>query len=163
MNWTSLNRPAWLIVLAVALAWAAPATAQMHAPIEGAWVVQSYESADGETLDAQPGLYIFTRTHYSTMFVPGSEPRAGYEDGNMTDEDRLAAYGTIIANSGRYEVDGNEVTTRAYVAKDPNYMGAFPDNTSTYTFRVEDDTLYLTFANGSKATLRQVDNQPAPF
>jgi hypothetical protein len=55
------------------------------------------------------------------------------------------------------------VTTRAYVAKDPNYMGAFPENTSTYTFRVEGNTLHLTFSDGSKATLRQVDNEPAPF
>ena len=161
MNSNWLYKPSSLIVLAVALAWAAPATAQLHTPIEGAWVVESYESAEGEAIDAQPGLYIFTRTHYSTMFVPGPEARAQYEE--LTDEARLAAYGSIIANSGRYEVTGNEVTTRAFVAKDPNYMGGWPDNTSTYTFRVEGNMLHLTFGNGFKATLRQVDSEPAPF
>ena len=131
-------------------------------PLEGAWVINSW---GGEA--AQPGLWVFTKTHYSAMFVLGDEARAGYEGENQTDEEVLAAYGPFIANSGRYEVDGDQLTTRAFVAKDTNYMNSWPDNATTYTFRIEDGFLHLTVdgdgpASGQTAILRQVDDQPGP-
>ncbi len=144
--------PAALAAMLLAL----PGASQ--AQVEGAWVVTSWETADGETLDQpQPGLFVFTENHYSIMYVNTAEARAGYTGESMTDEEVLAAYGTFIANSGRYSIDGNEITTQAFVAKDPNYMGGWPENQVTYTFRMEGETLHLTMPDGTKATFRQVD------
>ncbi|MFV1986219.1 MAG: hypothetical protein ACC682_03005 [Gemmatimonadota bacterium] len=74
-----------------------------------------------------------------------------------------AAYASFIANTGRYVVEGDQIKTRAYVAKDPNYMGDWPDNESTYTFRIDDEgMLHLTFGtgpgSGRTAILRPVDD-----
>ena len=156
----SIPRPSFLSILAVlALGLPGVGVAQEGTPLEGAWLVTSWV-VNGETIEAQPGLFLFTRTHYSTMFVPGAEPRAQYAGESMTDEDMLAAYPTIVANSGRYEVNGDEFTTRAYVAKNPNYMGSFPENASTFGFRIEGDTLTLLVDGEEVATLRRVEGLP---
>ena len=57
---------------------------------------------------------------------------------------------------------------RAYVAKDPNYMGTWPENAETYTFQIEGETLHLTWpsdwAPGKRSgTFRKVEGQPAPW
>jgi len=142
-----------LLVLGLASAGLAQST-----PVEGAWVVTSWE-VEGAESQQHLGLFLFTKTHYSIMYTLGNEPRAQYAGETPTATDRLAAYGSFIANSGRYSVNGNELTTRAFVAKDPNYMGGFPDNEATYTFRIEDGVLHLDFGNGYVATARQVDDQ----
>ena len=136
-------------------------------PLEGAWLSTSVTDPDGNVNDdPQPALYIFTPTHYSIMIATGSEPRAGYEGEEMTDAETLAAYDTIIANSGRYEVDGNILKTRAYVAKDPNYMGGWPENEVTYDISMDGGTLTLTnqgFGAGTVTTFRQVEGTPNPW
>jgi hypothetical protein len=156
---------------AILLASPTPGVAQDGTPVEGAWVVTSWVSPDGTTNDEpQPGLFVFTKTHYTMMFALGVESRARYEGEQLTDAEMVTAYGTFVANSGRYEVSGNELTTRAYVAKDPNYMGDWPENVQTYTFEIDEEgMLHLTFGadfgtlGGPTAILRQVDDQPAPF
>ena len=158
------------ILAAALLAYATPGAAQESTPVEGAWVVTSWTSPNGDTnAESQPGLFVFTKTHYSIMFVNTPEPRAQYTGEQMTDADRIAAYPTFTANSGRYEVSGNELTTRAFVAKDPNYMGAWPENAVTYTFEIDaEGMLHLTWgsdagaASGWKAIMRQVEGEPAP-
>ena len=78
--------PAALAAMLLAL----PGTSQ--AQVEGAWVVMSWETADGETLDQpQPGLFVFTKNHYSIMYVNTAEARAGYTGESMTDEEVRAA------------------------------------------------------------------------
>jgi hypothetical protein len=102
------------------------------------------------------------------MYVPGSEPRPRYEGETQTDEETLSAYGSFIANSGRYTVEGNRITYEAYVAKDPNYMGDWnaqdPGNPVVLTYGISDGTLTLTWEEGlspgMKATLRR-PGQPA--
>lgn len=144
-----------------------PGAAAAATPLEGAWVVTSWTDADGNTNDdPQPALYIFTPTHYSIMIAQGDEPRAGYEGDDMSDAEKLGAYDTLIANAGRYEIDGNVLKTRAYVAKDPNYMGGWPENEATYEFELDGDSLTiksLTFAIGFTSTLRQVEGTPNPW
>ncbi len=144
-----------------------PGAAAAATPLEGAWVVTSWTDADGNTNDdPQPALYIFTATHYSIMIAQGDEPRAGYEGDDMTDAEKLGAYDTLIANAGRYEIDGNVLKTRAYVAKDTNYMGGWPENEATYEFERDGDSLTiksLTFAIGFTSALRQVEGTPNPW
>ena len=104
-------------------------------PLEGAWIVTSSTDGDGNTNDdPQPALYVFTTTHYSVMIALGEESRSRYEGDDLADGEKVGAYDTFIANSGRYEVDGNTLKTRAYVAKDPNYMGNWPENETIYEF-----------------------------
>ncbi len=144
-----------------------PGAAAAATSLEGAWVVTSWTDADGNTNDdPQPALYIFTATHYSIMIAQGDEPRAGYEGDDMSDAEKLGAYDTLIANAGRYEIDGNVLKTRAYVAKDTNYMGGWPENEATYEFELDGDSLTiksLTFAIGFTNTLRQVEGTPNPW
>jgi hypothetical protein len=135
--------------------------------LQGAWTVTSWE-VEGESVTApQPGLILFTETHYTMMYVNGAQPRPRYAGEQMTDAEMMAAYTTFTANSGRYEVNGNELTTRAYVAKSPNYMADWPENAETYTFRLEGETLHLQWPSdwGEKrsGTFTKVEGQPVPW
>jgi hypothetical protein len=164
------SQPGVLGILAAALlASPTPCLGQEGTPLEGAWVITSWTSPGGDTnVEPQPGLLVFTKTHYSIMFVPGSELRTRWTGEEMTDAEMVAAYTTVIANSGRYDVNANELTTRAFVAKNPNYMGDWPDNEVTYTFEIDGEgRLHLTWGGGPtsawKAVLRQVDSEPPPW
>ncbi len=149
----------------VTIAWrAGPSSSN---PFDGAWVATSWV-VDGSAIEqAQPGLIIFTGTHYSMMYANSVDPRAQYGDEGMTDAEIIAAYRSFTANSGRYEVNGNQLTTRAYVAKDPNYMGGWPENAETYTFRFEGETLHMEWPSdwpeARSGTFRRVEGQPAPW
>ena len=131
--------------------------------LSGAWLLASVTDTAGNVNEApQPGLAVITGTHYSMMFATGDAARARYEGENLTESETVAAYGTFVANSGRYEVNGNEITTRAFVAKDPNYMGDWPDNADTLPFRIDGDVMHLEW-NVFKFTLRKVEGVPAPW
>ena len=56
----------------------------------------------GATIDpSQPGLWIFTKGHYSAVYSIGAEPRPlAATTFNETDEETVALYDTIIVNSG---------------------------------------------------------------
>jgi hypothetical protein len=115
------------VLATVTIAWRVY-TPNTSSVLQGAWVVTSWEWEGEMVPEPQPGLIVFTSTHYSMMFVNGAEPRDRYPGDEITDAEMVGAYRTFTANSGRYEVNGNEFTTRAYVAKDPNYMGDWPEN-----------------------------------
>ena len=156
------------ILTVVSAAWrAAPA---QDVDIQGAWLVTSITDTTGNESEAQPGLYIFTGTHYSIMFVRGAEERAEFAGSEPTDDESLSAYNAFIANSGRYQVVGDQLTIRAYVAKHPNYMGGFPDNKVTATVHIAGgDTLHLTYTGGEFSftgtmfTLRRVEGSRVPW
>ncbi len=49
--------------------------------LQGAWTVTSWE-VEGESVTApQPGLILFTETHYTMMYVNGAQPRPWYDGG----------------------------------------------------------------------------------
>ena len=99
------------------------------------------------------------------MFINTPEPRPTYED-DQTDEHKVIAYDGFTANTGRYEVDGSILKTRAFVAKDTNFMGGWPDTETNYEFAVDGDTLTIksvTFPVPFEATLRQVEGSTAPW
>jgi len=146
------------------------AEAQGSAELAGGWIVTSWTAPDG-TVDEQPqrGLFVFSATgQYSIMYVLGDEARPRYEGETQTDAETLAAYASFVANSGRYTVDGNNLMTEAYLAKDPNYMADWnadePGNAFNVTFSITDGILTLEFLDGfnegRKATLRR-PGQPA--
>jgi Lipocalin-like domain len=112
--------------------------------IEGVWKVSEIvvTGAGASTISSpQPSLFIFTRSHYSIMYVPGSKPRALKKAEAATTDEKIAAFDSFVANAGAYELAGSTLTIRPIVARDPNYMvGGF----NKYQFRIDGNTLTLT-------------------
>ena len=99
------------------------------------------------------------------MIAQGEASRTRFEGETMSDAEKVGAYDTFIANSGSYDVDGNTLTTRAFVAEDPNYISSWPGNEATFEFERDGDKLTiksLTFGVGFTAVLRQVEGIPSP-
>lgn len=119
-------------------------------PLEGVWkIVEVVEivdtGADGsKNANPQPNLFIFTRNHYSMMLVPGTQPRASFKVSPSvampTDQEKIAAFDSFVANTGTYEVTGSTLTIRPIVARYPNFMGGSDE----LPFRIEGNTLWLT-------------------
>ena len=74
-----------VISIVVAIAWLlAVPVAQAETPLEGAWIVSSWENLDGKRIaDPQPGIFIFTSTNYSIMYVNTAVPRPGLHPGSQ--------------------------------------------------------------------------------
>lgn len=138
------NRRTYLMacgVVAAMVVGVAGVSAQESSSVQGAWIFTSEDDSH------QRGLLIFTEENYSMMFVMGDEPRAEYDaDEGMTDEETLAAYQSFVANSGRYTIEGDQVTMEAYMAKDPNYMAGWGENAMTLTITV--DGAMMTWTGG---------------
>ena len=82
-------------------------------PLEGVWRVTEIVVTGAETgtiASPQPSQVIFTKTHYSMMYVPGNKPRSLSKAENATDAEKLAAYDSFVANTGTYEVAGATLT-----------------------------------------------------
>lgn len=154
-----------LVALAATSGTLSTAAAQGSSELAGGWIVTSWTSADGETIaNPQRGLFIFTATgHYSMMYVPGTEARPRYAGENQTDAEKLAAYDSFIANSGRYRVNGNRLTYEAFMAKDPNYMAEFgPDaaNGIEVEFSITGGILTLKWMTGISAGVTATFRRP---
>lgn len=155
-------RPLTLPALLIAAVLALPSVLNAQTSVEGAWIISAWE-IDGQTYDQpQRGLFIFTSTHYSVFFVSQAEARAMPTGDEMTDAEKVTAYDEFTANSGRYTLDGNTLTTRAYLAKNPGYMAGFPDNEAQMTVSRDGDTLTLTYGNGNSVTLQRVEGRTPP-
>jgi hypothetical protein len=107
----------------------------------------------GTNTEPQPGLFIFTRDHYSIAWIPRPEPRSTFTTPwTPTAEEKERAYGTILFNSGTYQLSDTTVTTRPILSKVPDLSGGH----AVYEYRIEDDVLWLTMvdeyaADGSRA------------
>jgi hypothetical protein len=116
-------------------------------PIEGVWKVTEIvvTGANASTVaNPQPGLFIFAQKHYSVMWVPGNEPRSLFKGESPSDQEKIAAYDSFVANSGTYEVDGATLTLHPMVARSPNFMAG---GVSKSQLRIEGTTLWLTQKN----------------
>lgn len=121
----------------------------------GVWSVTERTTGvdEPETVSpAQPGLYIFTKGHYSAVFVTGIEARkASRTSFEPSDEEKVAQHETIIVNAGTYTIDGDVITFKPIVAKIPEFMGG----ESRSKFDIKDDvlsfkTISLKAADGSE-------------
>ena len=116
-------------------------------PIEGAWKVTEIVVTGANASNVpnpQPGLIIFAQKHYSAMWVPGNQPRSLFKGEDPTDQEKIAAYDSFVANSGTYEVAGTTLTLHPMVARSPNFMAG---GVSKYELRIEGTTLWLTQKN----------------
>ena len=154
----------WLLVLASSITLTFPSITLAQGTLQGAWLLQQIQGPEGN-VDAEPlpGLFLFTENHYSIMFATGTKPRALFQSENQTDAELVEAYRTFTANSGRFEVNGNEMIIHPYVARAPNFMSDFPNITQTYPYSRNGDSLTITFPNGAIFSFTNVDNLPPPW
>lgn len=123
------------------------AFAQTAPSLQGAWRVTevTVTGADASTNKSpQPGLFVFTKQHYSILTVNSASPRKSFGNAanpeKLTDAEKLArfaAWDEFTANSGTYEVSGSTLTIHPVVAKNPQVMGV----PQTREFKVEGKTL----------------------
>ena len=101
-------------------------------PLVGAWKVES----------AQPGLYIFTKQHYSFARIQGDKPLPDYPSNDKaTDADKANVFNALYLNTGTYTVTGNTLATRAMVAKSKFAIGGAGNQ---YEFTISGNSLTLT-------------------
>jgi lipocalin-like protein len=129
--------------------------------LEGAWrVTEVVVTGDGASTNKtpQPGLYLFTKKHYSLITVNSTSPRKEFgapkDPAKLTDAEKMARYeawNDFSANSGTYEVKGNHLTTRPIVAKNPSVMTG-PGQTREFKIDGKMLTLIQTSAAGQPAS-----------
>ena len=101
-------------------------------PLVGAWKVES----------AQPGLYMFTKQHYSFARIQGDKPLPDYPSNDKaTEADKANVFNALYLNTGTYTVTGNTLATRAMVAKSKFAIGGAGNQ---YEFTVSGNSLTLT-------------------
>jgi hypothetical protein len=112
---------------------------------EGVWkrVEESYAAPDTSWAirEPQPSLYIFTKRHYSMMYVLGARPRTLFAGPGPTGAEKVAAYDRFRASAGTYELRGPLLIIHPVVARSPDYMAVKAD---TARYRLRGDTLLLT-------------------
>lgn len=112
-------------------------------PIEGVWKVTEIVVTGADAVNVatpQPGLIIFARKHYSVMWIPGNQPRTLFKGESPTNEEKIAAYDSFVANAGTYEVAGEILTLHPVVSRSPNFMAG---GSAKNQFRIEGTTLWL--------------------
>ena len=163
--------PMMVYVLALVAFVAAPwqVVLAQDVDVQGAWVVAEVIDSDGNAVEqVLPGIFVFSGTHYSMMFAIGDGPRARYDGESATGEERVAAYDSFVANSGRYQVEGDKLTFRAFVAKDPNYMSDWPDNATDVRVSIEGNSMRWEWnafgpTEGSVFVMNRVEGMAPPW
>ena len=85
-------------------------------------------------------VIIFAPKHYSVIWIPGKQPRSLFKGEDPTNEEKIAAYDSFVANSGTYEVAGETLTLHPVVSRSPNFMAG---GAAKNQFRIEGTTLWL--------------------
>ena len=99
------------------------------------------------------GVIIVTERHWSYITENGDKPRPPLPAGaaaKATADELRAAWGPFDAQTGPYEMNGNEMTLRHLVAKGAAFS---PTTFLVVTFTVD----------GKTGTVTQVRNQNGPF
>ena len=143
-RWTMLN----VVLMTVLASFAVVVTVSGQSPaagnpVVGAWRVTEIADASGPAItNPQPGLYTFTRQHYSFVRINGTRPLPAYPSNDKaTDADKVAVFNALYLNSGTYTVTANRLATKAMVAKSAFAIGG---QGNQYEFTVSGNTLVLT-------------------
>lgn len=132
-------------LLLAALCGITPAVAAQKAPsLRGVWkavevVIDKGPYAGRHTTDIQPGLALYSDTHYSLTFVQGFEARPNLS-ANPTDEERGRIYGPFTAQAGTYQFRDSTLRRTPVVAKVPAVMAG---TSYTNRVRVVADTMWI--------------------
>ena len=113
-------------------------------PLFGVWRVSeiTYTGSNARTVSSpQPGIFIVTGRYYSMQAVISDTPRREIPSHNATLPQYGMAFKSFAADSGTYDMTGNELTFKPIVAKTPTVL----DYSVVDTFRMEGTaTLWLT-------------------
>ena len=122
---------------------ATTAYGQAGNPLVGAWKVTEFAAPNAPPITSpQPGLYIFTATHYSFARIQGTKPLPDYPSNDKaTDADKVAVFNALYLNTGTYTVTGGNLATKAMVAKSKFAIGGAGNQ---YEFKLTGDNLTLT-------------------
>src|SRR5271165_4356121 len=134
-----MQKFAWKIALAVALAAMRPSFADDRPSVVGTWEVVSYEMVSPTTGDREstrgkipPGYTIFTPEGRMMVLITNEGRNAP-----RTEQDRADLFQSMIAYAGTYRVEGDKWTTKVEVASNPALVGTEQER----TFRLEGDQL----------------------
>jgi hypothetical protein len=130
------------VVVAVAVT-VSGQSSSTNTPLVGAWRVTEVADANAAPItNPQPGLYVFTRQHYSFARIQGTKPLPAYPSNDKaTDADKVAVFNALYLNTGTYTVTGNTLATKALVAKSAFAIGGAGNQ---YEFTVTGNNLVLT-------------------
>jgi hypothetical protein len=120
----------------------ATAAAQSRS-IQGVWKLNE-QAGDGKTkVISQPSMYLFTKKHYSIIYVSADAPRPVVDDvSKMTADELRATFVTgFVANAGTYEMKGGKITFHPMVAKSPGVMQ--PGKWSTSSVTINGDSMTM--------------------
>jgi hypothetical protein len=114
--------------------------------IQGVWSLTEVTTTgpNGSTVQvSQPSMYLFTKTHYSAIYVSSKEARPQIADLSKATADELrdVFVNSFVANAGTYEVKGGKLTMRPTVAKNPGFMQ--PGTFSTVSVKLDGNMMTL--------------------
>lgn len=132
------------LVLATSITLACGAPPKPHGTaLDGVWQIVAVDvKGSGATVhnQPQPSLVIFRGDYYSWSRVTITSPRELFVAETPTDAERVAAYESVLFNSGKYEVSDSTLTVWPLIARSPNYMGGASES---YRYRLKGDTLWV--------------------
>lgn len=122
------------------------AFAQSKKGIEGVWQLSEITMTGKYAMTmkiTQPSVYIFTKRHFSKIYVASDKPRPVLDDYAKASRDELYSIFVdgIDASGGTYEFAGGKMTLRPTVAKSPSDMTAGTWISYTVTFAGDTATL----------------------
>jgi hypothetical protein len=124
-------------------------------PVVGVWKVAevTFTGPKARTLtNPQPGIRIFTASHYSVNQVTSEGPRPLLPETGATDKQLLDAFGPLNVSAGTYQIVGDEIRLTRVVGKTANTMK--PGNFMTFTFRMDGkNTLWMTSKASDEGTV----------
>ena len=124
------------------------AFAQGRSGIEGVWQLTeiSITTVDGgmNMKITQPSVYIFTKSHYSKIYVASDKPRPVLDDYKKATQEQLLSIFVdgFDANAGTYEFKPGSLTLHTIVARSPTDMKE--GSWSSYSMKTTGDTISLT-------------------
>ena len=116
-----------LATLLVCVGWGIVGSVQAQGPLAGVWQVVEVVDEGGTNAKPEPGLYIFTKGHYSIVEIQSRTEMADVGD-------------VIRSQSGKYEAANGRITFLAMVARNPKAMQTGVQGAYT----VADGTLTIT-------------------
>ncbi len=131
------------MALLIALVLSAAAFGQK---VEGVWALTEITTTgpNGSTQKmSQPSMYLFTKKHYSIIYVSSDSPRSATADSSkMTAEELRSVFvDSFIANAGTYELKAGKLTVHPMVAKSPGYMQ--PGVYTTQSVKIDSNMMTL--------------------
>jgi hypothetical protein len=124
-----------LFASVVALGMSTVDHAQTPATLEGVWQTIGIADQSGTNNKPQPGVYIFTKKHYSIVEDTGTTERPALTaTENSTVAEIMAVFGPAFQSlSGPYQAANGRITFGVIIAKNPRLMKAVNPRTGTYT------------------------------